>query len=61
MNNIYDVFNDEHTKPQQQERKPRLSKEEYAQMMKEKDKHYSIWQMSKLLKQLKIQINICNI
>ena len=36
MNNIYDVFNDEHTKPQQQERKPRLSKEEYAQMMKEK-------------------------
>ena len=36
MNNIYDVFNDEHIKPQQQERKPRLSKEEYAQMMKEK-------------------------
>lgn len=35
MNNVYDVFNDEHTKPQQ-ERKPRLSKEEYAQMMKEK-------------------------
>lgn len=36
MNNVYDIFNDTKDEQNQTERKPKLSKEEFAQMMKEK-------------------------
>ena len=38
MNNAYDVFDDNNTKPKQDNKKIRLSKEEYGKMMKEKRK-----------------------
>lgn len=43
MNNVYDVFNDNHAKSQQ-EKKPKYSKEEFAQMMK--DKRQSLFTMA---------------